>query len=154
MEFITAYGPKLKVALDFDPDEGMTEQHHKDECDINNIVRRYDRSGVIQHLRQVEGRYTDVTSVEFHEAMNIVASANSAFEELPSNIRAHFRNDPAAFMDFVHDPNNKDQLVRMGLAKQTADLDDLVELEKNDHIIERNEPKEEPKAPPPEKVES
>ena len=38
------------------------------------------------------------------------------FEELPSQIRKKFNNDPAQFLDFVQNENNKDALYEMGLA--------------------------------------
>ena len=46
--FRTAYGERNRVATSFLDEEGnplptMTQQNFKAECEINNILRRYDR---------------------------------------------------------------------------------------------------------------
>jgi len=59
----------------------------------------------------------DIPAIDYHEALNIVADAESMFEELPSTIRAQFENDPHKFLEFVQDPNNLDEMRELGLAK-------------------------------------
>jgi len=113
--FRTAYGAKLKVAIA--TGDGLTEQNHKDETDINNIVRKYNKTGLIDHLNQFEKQYGDMTGFDYQDAMNTVAVANTMFEGLPSAIRNKFDNDPAKFINFVDDEANADKLVEMGLAK-------------------------------------
>ena len=113
--FRTAYGKKLRVAIA--TGDGLTEQNHKDETDINNIVRKYNKTGLIDHLNQFEKQYGDMTGFDYQDAMNTVAAANTMFEGLPSAIRNQFDNDPAKFINFVDDENNQEKLVEMGLAK-------------------------------------
>jgi len=113
--FRTAYGQKLKVAIA--TGDGLTEQNHKDETDINQIVRKYNKTGLIDHLNQFEKQYGDMTGYDYQDAMNTVAAANTMFEGLPSAIRNKFDNDPAKFINFVDDESNADKLVEMGLAK-------------------------------------
>jgi phage internal scaffolding protein len=113
--FRTAYGQKLRVAIA--TGDGLTEQNHKDETDINNIVRKYNKTGLIDHLNQFEKQYGDMTGYDYQDAMNTVAAANTMFEGLPSAIRNQFDNDPAKFINFVDDEANADKLVKMGLAK-------------------------------------
>jgi phage internal scaffolding protein len=113
--FRTAYGQKLRVAIA--TGDGLTEQNHKDETDINNIVRKYNKTGLIDHLNQFEKQYGDMTGFDYQDAMNTVAAANTMFEGLPSAIRNQFDNDPAKFINFVDDEANADKLVEMGLAK-------------------------------------
>jgi phage internal scaffolding protein len=74
------------------------------------------KTGLIEHQRDHPGQYGDFTSNDYQESMNIVAKAQSMFNQLPSQIRNEFDNDPAQFLDFVQDPQNEDQLVDMGLA--------------------------------------
>jgi phage internal scaffolding protein len=113
--FRTAYGQKLRVAVA--TGDGLTEQHHKDETDINNIVRKYNKTGLIDHLNQFEKQYGDMTGYDYQDAMNTVAAANSMFAGLPSEIRNRFDNDPAKFINFVDDEANGSELIKMGLAK-------------------------------------
>jgi len=117
--FRTAYGQKMKVAIA--TGDGLTEQNHKDETDINKIVRKYNKTGLIDHLNQFEKQYADMTGYDYQDAMNTVAAANTMFEGLPSQIRNKFDNDPAKFINFVDDENNYDAMVEMGLAKEKSD---------------------------------
>src|SRR5262245_43276128 len=111
----TAYGPKERVKLEFPAGEGRTKQSFKDECDINVIMRRYEKTGVLTHLRKVQPEFADCTGRDFNEAMNLVAEARTAFAELPSSVRDRFDNDPAKFLDFCQDEGNLDEAGELGL---------------------------------------
>jgi len=96
-----------------------TKQQFKAECDINNIMKRYQRDGIITHLKQFGGRYEDVSgAVSFQEAYEIVHNAQAAFGTLPSSVRKRFDNDPGHFMQFALNPANKAEMVKLGLAKE------------------------------------
>jgi phage internal scaffolding protein len=103
--------------------ESMTEQAHAKECDMNHILRQYQKTGLIKHAKENQGRYDDVTSQDFQEAMFLVTQAQNMFNELPANIRNRFGNDPAAFMDFVHDPSNQAEMARMGILAGNDGID-------------------------------
>lgn len=94
----------------------LTQQHSKDECDINNIMKRYIKTGVIDHVSQYQPQYTENTATDYHESMNIVANANSMFADLPAKARKHFNNDPAQFLTFVEDESNHPKLYDLGLS--------------------------------------
>lgn len=102
------------------PEETRTKQSHKDECDINNIMARYRRTGLIEAVNRNQPRYADVTGLEFRSAMEMVAQAQQLFEDMPSSVRKRFGNDPAAFLDFVNDPENRPEAVRLGLLKEDS----------------------------------
>lgn len=95
---------------------GMTKQSFKDECDINKIMARFQKTGAIDHYAAYAPQYDVVTSTNLHEAMNIVADAETMFEELPSSLRKKFHNDPSEFLDFVQDENNLEEMRELGLA--------------------------------------
>ena len=101
VELVGFYRPahRRRVSVTF-PAETMTEQSHKKLCDINNIMARYTKSGVLDHVRRFEPVYSDVTEGDYLEAMNRVAAAKTMFEELPSTIRRHFGDDVATFLAF------------------------------------------------------
>ena len=44
--------------------------------------------------------------------------ADSAFAQVPSDIRKRFENDPAKFFNFVTDSNNYEELKQMGLVRK------------------------------------
>lgn len=106
---ISAYIPeRIKPVLDCSDDPGETQQHHKDSCDINYIVDRFTRTGVIDHLAAYGPRYGDFNGPDYLGAQLIVKQAEEAFQALPARVRARFDQDPVKFMDYVHtiDPEN------------------------------------------------
>lgn len=115
-QILLAYGPKLRVQIDCSQG-GRTKQSFREECDINNIMARFKKTGVLDFAAKNEPRYADCTGANFTQAMNIIAAANSMFEELPSHLRARFENDPVQFLDFVQDDKNRDEAQELGLLK-------------------------------------
>lgn len=96
----------------------LTKQEFKDECDINVIMKRYEKDGFLAHFNKYQGQYGDfLDAPEFHEAQNKVLVATEMFMSLPAAIRSRFDNDPGAFLDFVGDPANGKELVELGLAR-------------------------------------
>lgn len=94
----------------------MTQQHMKDECDINNIMAKYQKTGLITHVAAHRGNYDDFTIMpDYKTAMDTMMSAQEMFLTIPSEIRAHFENDAGQFVEFATDPDNYDQMVDMGL---------------------------------------
>lgn len=114
--FITAYGPKLKISITF-PAEGMAKQSFKAECDINQIMARYLKTGVLDFVNKLQPQYADVTGFEYQEAMDIVATSKTLFAELPATVRERFNNNPGEFLDFVHDPANVQEMHELGLMR-------------------------------------
>lgn len=93
----------------------LTKQSFKDECDINNVMKRFERTGAIEHLAKYGPQYADVMPVDFQQAMNTVALANSMWEELPVSVKQRV-GSPEGFLEFVNDPGNGQELVELGLA--------------------------------------
>ena len=112
----SAYGEKQKVTIT--TLDARTEQCHRDECDINKIIAKYDRTGVLNHVNDFEARYEDLTGLDYQTMLNIVANANSMFEGLPSVIRNQFDNEPQKFISFMDDENNNEQMYEMGLKQR------------------------------------
>ena len=95
--------------------ESMTKQSFKDECDINKIMEKFQKTGAITHYAKHAPSYGDATPVDYQNALNIVADANTMFEELPSSIRKKFDNDPSQFLEFVQDEKNSEEMIQLGL---------------------------------------
>lgn len=100
--------------------ESLTLQSEMAATDINNIVRKYRQTGVLDHQKQFGGYYADITEypVNYLEAVQHVERVEQMFDDLPSEIRDRFKNDPGAFVSFVGNPANFDELVRLGLARE------------------------------------
>lgn len=129
MQFRTAYdhvskkGP-YKSSLNFKDENGdhqksMTQQCFKEECDINTVLKRADKTGLITHVNKATAQYGDFSEVnEYQQSLNMVKDAQTAFEALPASIRKKFGNDPGIFFEFATDPKNKDEMIELGLAHQ------------------------------------
>ncbi|AXL15592.1 internal scaffolding protein [Microviridae sp.] len=102
--------------------ESRTHQAHKDECDINRIMQKWAKTGVVEHRNTFQGQYADFTNTpgDYQEAMNQILEANAMFMSLPSGVRRRFGNDAGSFLDFATDPENAAELQKMGLTKPPA----------------------------------
>lgn len=119
MEFVTAYGPKRKVTFS-SAQPTRTKQYMKEQCDINFIVKQFQRTGLVNHVAKREGQYGDFADIDFKAAMDQVVAAQELFATVPAHIRKQFGNDPGAFLDFVTDPANLDRMAEMGLLSPEA----------------------------------
>lgn len=98
----------------------LTQQQFKEECDINEIARRFGITGELP----VNGRaatYGDFTEVhDFHSAMNAIRQAEESFMALPGLVRERFGQDPQRFVEFCSDPANVEEMRKLGLAVPAA----------------------------------
>jgi len=133
---LSAYSQKNRVQLTCST-KGRTKQAFKDECDINIIIKRFMRTGVLDFTQKNQPRYGDCTGMEYQKAVQTVADAKTLFNELPAELRSRFDNEPALFLDFVQDERNMEEARELGLLKP-------VEPPKAEVAI--------PPAPPPSKV--
>lgn len=114
------FSPRIAVIAPNDLDS-RTQQHFVDEVDINNLVNKYNRTGVIDHVRKTQARYGDFTELaNYAENLDKVAQAKQGFEQLPSEIRNQFNNDMTAFYNYVMDPANVEQNVKWGILDKSA----------------------------------
>ncbi|WNK13808.1 MAG: internal scaffolding protein [Microvirus sp.] len=110
-------GSLRKIRITFNG-PGRTLQQFKSESDINTIMGQYLRTGVLPpNYDPNSGQYIDATGFEYQAAMELVASANSMFHNLPSALRARFDNDPSKFLNYVENPDNAAGLAAMGLKR-------------------------------------
>lgn len=114
MDFVTAYGPKLSISLDFSDEPMVTKQSFAADADINNILAKYQITGLTEFVNEHEASYGVVPADDFQASMEIVAQAHEMFEDLPSSMRKRFANDPAAMLSFLQDPDNRDEAVKLG----------------------------------------
>lgn len=117
---------KIAIRKPYDPSEPVrksflkptrAKQSMKDECDINKIIPNYSKTGLITHVNTIQGHYGDFADVdEYQISLNNVLAAQDAFLELPAKIRARFANSPYEFVEFATNPDNLDEMRKMGLA--------------------------------------
>lgn len=121
MNFYSRYNPAPQVPI-INNEPSMTEQSHKDECDINTIVNNYLRYGDWgasgRPVQPMFGDFTEVT--DFRECCDMIAYANEQFNQLPSTVRARFQNNPANLIDFINNAANRDEAIQLGFIPAPA----------------------------------
>ena len=96
----------------------MTKQSMQNELDINNIIKKYHKTGVLPNLQKLEGVYGEITSMDLQTALQKVTDAENAFAEVPAKIRNLFDNDAGKFIDYATNPKNIGQMQEWGLAEK------------------------------------
>ena len=127
-KFKTIYNYVQNDGVKFN-EPSLTQQQFKDECDINRIMDRYLKTGVLSDPLDRRGtpKYGDYAEIgDYMEHMNKVVEANEMFESLPAYIRKRFNNNPADLIEFVMDANNRAEAELLGLVEKTEVVEEKV----------------------------
>jgi len=93
----------------------VVEGHHKNDVDINNVMKKYRVTGFLESNAQ-EAQYGDFSNAtDFHDMKNRIIEAESDFAKLPSHLRTRFNNDPGQLLSFLDDPQNLSEAQELGL---------------------------------------
>ena len=105
------------------PEPTRTQQHFKEETDINTLLRRFKVTG---HLPQGARAptFADFDEIyDFHSATQALAEARDAFMQIPAEIRLErFANDPARFVAFCSKDENRDEMKKLGFLRDEIPL--------------------------------
>lgn len=97
-------------------DVSLAHQEFLPETQTQNIINKYIRVGANPFLPVEVGQFLDCSSVaDFQTSMNRFRSVSEYFDSLPSDIRLRFNNDSRLFAQFASVPDNKKELIDMGL---------------------------------------
>lgn len=114
--FVSNYQKREKKPF-FTTGETMTNQESKEECDINNILAKYNKTGVLPTLIKQNPIYGDFSeALDYQQSLEVISKAEMQFKALPAKARDKFQNDPVKFLEFVHDPKNAKEMEELGLA--------------------------------------
>lgn len=152
IETFSFYRPHKRYYSDVNPETGelvdkvsLTKQEFVKECDINNIIKAF-QPGTMQALLQqyaMQGRFEDLPEpIDFQAALDIQMQAERAFMDLPSKVRERFGQDPARFLDFMHDPANQAEAESLGLVMPQAPPAEPVKVE----VVTKEKPPSDQKA--------
>lgn len=125
-------------------DPGVTQQHFKEEANINSIMRKYERTGVLVEpgVRMSRApQFGIFENLDFHECQNKVALAKEAFMALPSRIRSRFANDPGRLLAFLGDEENRAEAIKLGLVTEVV-KNQSTEVVKNQSVATETVSKE------------
>lgn len=106
-----------------------TRASQQKETEINTIISKYDKTGTLTHITRAIPRFDDVSELsDYKSALDQVLSAQKMFNDLPSDVRTEFDNDPGKLIDFLQDPSNADKAHELGLIeKADTNLDGVVD---------------------------
>lgn len=137
MKFKSAFSKYVRKSYIVDG-KSLTKQCFKDECDINNIMKKVAKTGLVSHVSRFKGRYGDfIDATDYRTAVDKILEAECMFESLPANIRSMFSNDPASFLEFVQNPDNILQMEELGLTKPKEP--DYVAPKESENVSESEE---------------
>lgn len=114
--FHTRYDPPPSPGIVF-TEPSKTQQHFRDECDINKVVQRALHTGDMTiFTTQQRGEFYDASVVsDYSDAMAMINDVHDDFKSLPSEIRAQFGNDVSKYVAWMSDPANWEAAVELGL---------------------------------------
>lgn len=128
-DYVTARSRREMYAPDYqsvcsyvdESGESFVQQSDYDRSDINLIVERFIKTGILESVKQTNGFYGDFSEItDYHSALQMVQHAEESFMTLPATLRARFDNDPGAFLDFVSNPANEQEMAELGLLNEEA----------------------------------
>lgn len=127
--FFTRYNPPPAVSEKNDSPT-MTQQHYKDECDLNQILARHRVEGELNamQLRQLLAqsamgadsarvpRFEDVSDLpDLSYIKKSFIAASRAFAHLPIQARVAFGNNPEVFYSAMTDKSQHGKVRDLGL---------------------------------------
>lgn len=96
--------------------ESLTQQQFTDEQNVNTIMKKYARTGIIgTGLGTRTPQFGNYENQSFHEMETKLAQSVETFQNLPSAVRKRFDNNVGNLLDFIDDKSNYDEAVKMGL---------------------------------------
>lgn len=96
-----------------------TQQHFKNECNINSIMKKYEKTGFLTDPTKIPTRcpqFGDFSNiVDYQTLKNKQIEIDKYFSSLPAALRVHFNHNPQELMEWIIKPENKQKALEMGL---------------------------------------
>lgn len=93
----TLRGSRFRFPVPVSKLPSRTKQADAKSADINEIVRRYKKTGELPVNRRM-ALFEDLPAIDLKDAMDLMVRAEQSFAQLPSAVRAKYNNDPSALM--------------------------------------------------------
>lgn len=101
-------------------DASLAQQSFKEEVDILTIVSRFGLDGKMPQVIDLPEAADYEGIFDYQTAMNALVKTRETFDALPYKIRDRFNNNPEKFYNFVINPENEEEIYRLGLAQKPA----------------------------------
>lgn len=121
MKFRSRYSPSSRSGQIACPPETRTKRSEAAACDINNIMKKYERTGVLPDLIKKNPQYGDFADVPtYQESLHLVQFSQEQFSGLSAKVRRRFHNDPVEFLAFTQNAANAEEMAKLGLMSPDA----------------------------------
>lgn len=101
-------------------DPSLTVQSFTEDADVNTIARRFGITDI--PFTPIGEEVTDLTGApDLRQILEARREAANHFTALPMKLRKRFRNSPEELWNFLHDPDNRDEAIRLGLITPQTD---------------------------------
>lgn len=111
------------AVVDCSGDKVLTKQSFARETDINEIMKKYTKTGLLDpsQLATRQAQFADVSEIgDFQQCQEIVQNAQKAFMTLPAELRSRFDNEPAKLLDFCANDENKEEAIKLGIISKPS----------------------------------
>lgn len=99
-------------------DESLTQQQFTEDADLNVIAKRFGLES-IPTVPLNPALFRDTTEdPDLREILENNRMARDNFMMMPAKLRKRFHNSPKEFWDFLNDPENLEEAVRLGILQQ------------------------------------
>lgn len=123
-----------RYQLEFGDEVSLTKQAFAAECDINNIVEKFQRTGQMPVTNNLEARYEHVPVLDLKDSLDLVFAARKEFNELPDEVKTSFGHDEDNYYNFLSNPDHFiDEIERKFEAR--SDLDSSVDSPSADNSL-------------------
>jgi len=102
----------------------LTRQSFKDECDVNQIVKRYTETGMINHIPRTNPQYGDAPEGDFLQAAIVNADIASQIEAGSLDLDALGASEPEAEPTPEPAPEQADQASQEPLGDPSSTPED------------------------------
>ena len=136
---VSSIWDRKRVVTDYSSEPSLTKSEFKDECDINNVVSRALRTGILPGVDK-EALYGDFSEItDFATAQVKIAEAKQSFEQLPSDIKEQFDNDVTKLLDWIDNPDNEEEAKKLGLLPGEVSSEANANTTVDDTVLESNQ---------------
>lgn len=100
------------------PAESRTQQHFREQTDINKIMSKAEKTGMIP-VNRMNPKYGDFSDGRtYHESMVRISEIEQEFDKMPAEIKKRFSQNPAEIIDFLSKEENREEAIELGLIEK------------------------------------
>lgn len=110
----------LRIQQDFSNCPTMAEQHTAHLTNLNYLINKYKPDELAAYMAAREAHRQEIIGHDFsqepnlQEAKNIIFKSRQEFNELPDDIKNHFKNH-LEFLKFIDNPANAEKMIKLGI---------------------------------------